>query len=233
MFSNLQKPLFITGTDTEIGKTWATLAIMQVLKNQGLRVLGMKPVASGCASTAAGLRNQDAEQIQQQASFPLPYAQVNPYAFAAPIAPHIAAQQLGLDIDLAGLQHTALALQAQADVLVIEGVGGWRVPLSAQHSLVDLVNILQARVILVVGLRLGCINHALLTAEVIAQDGCQCVGWIANQLDPQLSVQTAIVETLQQRLSMPLLGTLPYQAERDLAVLADALAVMNLVNRSH
>lgn len=213
-------PLFITGTDTEIGKTWATLAVMQALQNQGLRVAGMKPVASGCAMTAKGLRNEDALQIQQQASFAIPYEQVNPYAFAPPIAPHIAAQQSGVEIDLAVIQSIAQTLQAQADVLVVEGVGGWRVPLGAQSSLVDLVKSLNAQVILTVGLRLGCINHALLTAAVIAQDACHCVGWIANQVQADVAEQSAIIATLQKRLPIDLLGFLPYQQEQDVAALA-------------
>jgi len=220
---NTQKPLFITGTDTEIGKTWASLAVMQALQNQGLRVAGMKPVASGSEMTPTGLRNEDALHIQQQASFEIPYKHVNPYAFAPPIAPHIAAQQRDVSINLKHIQQTAKVLQSQADVLVVEGVGGWRVPLGQQNSLVDLVKCLDAQVILVVGLRLGCINHALLSAEVIAQDGCKCVGWIANQLQPEVTEQNAIMETLKHRLSPDLIGVLPYQKQQNITALAASI----------
>ncbi len=221
-------PFFITGTDTGIGKTWATLALMQALQNSGQRVAGMKPIASGCAMTPQGLRNPDALLIQQQASFAAPYALVNPYAFAPPIAPHIAAVQSGLPIDLPVIRAAAQALQMQADGLVIEGVGGWRVPLSASSSLVDLVKCLKAQVILVVGLRLGCLNHALLTAEVMAADGCACVGWIANPLAAEVVVGEQLLATLRQRLPMPLLGCLPYQETLQVAALAQALEIRRI-----
>ncbi len=222
---SLKSPIFITGTDTGIGKTWFTLALIQALQNQGLRVAGMKPVASGCDSTPAGLRNEDAVLIQQQAGLKVAYETVNPYAFAPPIAPHIAAQHVGVEIHLSPIFKAAQALQAQADILVVEGVGGWRVPLSEQLSLVDIVKRLDAQVLLVVGLRLGCINHALLTAEVLEQDCCQCVGWVGNQLEPHTAELDNIINTLQQRLSMPFLGHLPYQEVFNVTELADAIFV--------
>ncbi len=213
---------FITGTDTEVGKTWYTLALIQHLKNQGLRVAGMKPIASGSEATQAGLRNSDAEQILKTSGLDVPYDWVNPYAFAPPIAPHIAAAQIGQTIELENIITHSQQLAAQADALVIEGVGGWRVPLNRTQSLKDIVLALKMPVILVVGLRLGCINHALLSAETIIRDGCTLAGWVANPIDPDFDAQASI-ETLKERLEVPLLAQLPYLETLNIGKLAQAL----------
>ena len=175
---------FITGTDTGIGKTWCTLALMQYLKNQNLRVAGMKPIATGCYSTKNGLRNSDAEQILELSGLDIPYDWINPYAFAPPIAPHLAAAKIEQVIELENIIKKYQQLATNTDTVVIEGIGGWRVPINATHYLKDLVLALKVPVILVVGLRLGCINHALLTAEAIIHDGCFLAGWIANPIAP-------------------------------------------------
>jgi len=213
---------FITGTDTEIGKTWYTLALIQHLKNQGLRVAGMKPIASGCEATQAGLRNSDAEQILKTSGLDVPYDWVNPYAFAPPIAPHIAAAQVGQTIELETIIIQYQHLAAQAEALVIEGVGGWRVPINRTQSLKDMVLALEVPVILVVGLRLGCINHALLSAETIIRDGCTLAGWIANPIDPDFDTQASI-ETLKERLEVPLLAEMPYLETLNIGKLAQAI----------
>jgi dethiobiotin synthetase len=190
---------FITGTDTGIGKTWCSLALIKQLKQQGLTVAGMKPIASGCENG----KNSDAEQILAASGLNVPYELVNPYAFDPPIAPHIAAQQLGQTIDLQLLIDKYKQLAALADTVIIEGAGGWRVPINASQSFKDMVLAINAKVILVVGLRLGCINHALLTAEAIQRDGCTLAAWIANPIDLEFDA-TASIETISSYLGKPL-----------------------------
>ncbi|WP_338073143.1 dethiobiotin synthase [Halochromatium salexigens] len=202
--------LFVTGTDTEIGKTEVTLGLMSALQQRGLRVLGMKPVAAGCAMTADGLRNEDARRIQAQGSRPVAYAQINPCAFAPPIAPHIAAAQAGVEIALAPIQAAYQGLAAQADWVIVEGVGGWRVPLGPELTLADLPRALELPVLLVVGLRLGCLNHALLSAEAIHTSGLPLAGWIANGVDPAMAAAEDNLATLHARLPAPCMGVVPY-----------------------
>ncbi|WP_462321968.1 dethiobiotin synthase [Halochromatium sp.] len=202
--------LFVTGTDTEVGKTEVTLGLMAALQRRGHRVLGMKPVAAGCAVTAAGLRNEDALRIQAQSSVSSDYSTMNPYAFESPIAPHIAAAQAGVEIRLAPIQTAYQSLAAQADWLVVEGAGGWSVPLAPELMLSDLPKALELPVILVVGLRLGCLNHALLTAEAIRASGQHLVGWIASQVDPAMLAADANLATLRERLTAPCLGVIPW-----------------------
>lgn len=205
---------FITGTDTGVGKTRVTLALMRYFQQHGMRVAGMKPIATGCELTPEGLRNADAQQLLKFSQLTVPYAQINPYAFLPAIAPHIAATQSEQPIELDKIVRTYYQLSRQVDVLLVEGIGGWRVPLDAQHTLKDLVLSLDLPVILVVGLRLGCINHALLTAEMIVQDGCQLHGWIANHLTAQQNWQE-VIDSLTQRIPAPLLGIVPFMAIDD------------------
>jgi len=186
---------FITGTDTGIGKTWCSVALIKQLKQQGLRVAGMKPIASG--------KNSDAEQILAASGLDLPYDLINPYAFEPAIAPHIAAQQVGQAIELKVIIDKYKQLATLADAVVIEGAGGWRVPINASQSFKDMVLAINAKVILVVGLRLGCINHALLTAEAIQRDGCTLAAWIANPIDPEFDGKASI-ETISSYLGEPL-----------------------------
>ncbi len=174
--------IFVTGTDTGIGKTVVSLGLMQALQDQGLTVAGMKPVSAGCEQTAAGLRNDDAVLLQQQSSITLEYAAVNPYAFEPAIAPHLAARAAGVEIDLDVILTAYRALAARVDCVVVEGVGGWRVPLNERASVADLAAALGLDVCLVVGLRLGCLNHALLSAASIEAAGCHLAGWVANRL---------------------------------------------------
>ncbi len=213
---------FITGTDTEIGKTWCTLALIQHFKNQGLRVAGMKPIATGCQLQQGELRNSDAEAILAVSGLKVPYDWVNPYAFEPPIAPHVAAMQAGKIIELKHIINKYQQLSDYADIIIIEGIGGWRVPINMNQTLKDIVLALNAPVILVVGLRLGCINHALLSAETIGNDGCSLVGWIANPLDAQFET-LACVDTLSNWLTTPFLAQLPYLTHFDLVQLAQAV----------
>lgn len=212
--------LFITGTDTGSGKTVATAALARTLVGRGLRVACFKPVASGCRPTPDGLRNDDAEQLRAAMNVDLPYARVNPVALEPPIAPHIAAQRAGICIDSSSI--AADILDTDADVRLVEGVGGWQVPLSADADLAELPRALKAGVILVVGLRLGCLNHALLTARAIRADGFALVGWIANHVDPDMDAQSDNLETLDRRLDCPRLGRIRYS---DAPVLDDLVGL--------
>lgn len=205
----MNRGIFVTGTDTGVGKTWISLGLMAALQAQGLAVLGMKPVASGCDTTPDGLRNEDALLLQQQGSIPVVYEVINPYAFAPPIAPHLAAAQAGRRIELDLIKDTYRALAAQAEVVVVEGAGGWLVPLSDEVTMAGLAQALDLDVVLVVGMRLGCINHALLSAESIRAHGCRLAGWVANTLAAPMAQLENNIATLQQRIAAPLLGVVP------------------------
>jgi len=202
------KRWFITGTDTEIGKTYVASTLIRQLADQGYRVAGMKPVASGCEKTSAGLRNDDALSLMAAASVLVPYEVVNPYAFEPAIAPHIAAEEAGQLIDVDKI--SALAQTIEADYLIIEGVGGWCVPLGNGSLLAELAKATADEIIIVVGMRLGCINHALLTAAQIERDGIPIKGWIANHVDKDMQAQSENLKTLQALMRNPLLGVLPW-----------------------
>lgn len=202
------KGLFVTGTDTEVGKTRIAVALTELLQQTRQRVAVMKPVASGCEQTPDGLRNADALDLLSACKLRLDYAQVNPYAFQPAIAPHIAADEAGVKIDTRVIMQHFAQLQQLADCLVVEGAGGWLVPVNAEQTLADLAVAMQLPVVLVVGIKLGCINHALLSAQAIRQSGLPLAGWVANEMQP--SPQTAaMIQTLQNRLSAPLLGHVP------------------------
>jgi dethiobiotin synthetase len=207
--------VFITGTDTAVGKSLVAASLLRALQAQGLRALGMKPVASGCAMTAQGPRNEDAELLRTHGSGAPDYNLVNPCALPEPIAPHLAALHAGVTITLPPLLGAYAALSAMAQCVIVEGVGGWAVPLSPALMQANLVRALKLPVILVVGLRLGCINHALLSARAIAGDRCELVGWIGNSLDPDMACVEENVATLRERLPAPCLGLLPYARTPD------------------
>lgn len=223
--------VFIAGTDTGIGKTFVSCALLHALRAAGLRARGMKPVASGCERTAEGLRNEDALALIE-ASDPQPddYTLCNPYAFEPAIAPHLAAADAGVRIELARIQTAYQQLAAQAEVVVVEGVGGWMVPLSDPLDAGAIPGALKLPVILVVGLRLGCINHARLSARAIESDGCELLGWIGNTIDPAMERREDNIETLRRVLPAPCLGLLPHgiapaQAARDGALIAAVRAL--------
>jgi dethiobiotin synthetase len=217
--------LYITGTDTGVGKTVASCALLHALRAQGLRAVGMKPVASGCERLDGSWRNADALALQA-ASEPRPdYADLNPYALPLPLAPELAARDAGIHVELEPLRAAHARLRAQADVVVVEGVGGWAAPLSGSLDQADLVHALELPVVLVVGLRLGCLNHAYLSARAIAADGCRLAGWIAVDIDPDMAAADGNVALLAERLSAPCLGRLPYQAVPDPAALARCIRV--------
>lgn len=214
---------FVTGTDTGIGKTFASCVLLAAWRTRGVRAAGMKPVASGSRMTRNGLRNEDAEALIA-ASDPAPaYADCNPFAFAEPIAPHIAARLRGVEINLEPVLSAYARIADLGDHVVVEGVGGWAVPFSDSLMQADLVRALQLPVILVVGLRLGCLNHALLSARTIESDGCKIAGWIANRIDPAMEHADANIATLRKRIAAPLLGALDYVADAGQDRLAAAL----------
>ena len=207
----MAQAFFITGTDTDAGKTSVAAGLLCAAKQQGCSTLAMKPVASGCDMSAEGLRNSDALALIAQSTVPLPYTQINPYAFAPAIAPHIAAQEAGVELSVADLYRTAqVILQQQADFTVIEGAGGWRVPISNTEFLSDFAIALQLPVILVVGVKLGCINHALLSAQAILNDGLELAGWVANVVDPNCARLAENLAILQQLMPAPCLAEVPH-----------------------
>ena len=201
---------FIAGTDTDVGKTTVAAGLLHAAQLSGLSTLGAKPVASGCEVTPKGLRNADALALIAQSSIKLPYEQINPFAFEPAIAPHLAAREAGIELSVQGLLGPMREILArQADFTLIEGAGGWRVPLSHHANLSDLAVALKLPVILVVGVRLGCINHALLSAEAIARDGLQLAGWVANIIDSRTSRLEENLASLAERLPAPCLGRVP------------------------
>ncbi|WP_422422336.1 dethiobiotin synthase [Pseudomonas sp. GZD-222] len=215
---------FIAGTDTDVGKTTVAAGLLHAARLAGLSTLGAKPVASGCTASAKGLRNDDALALIAQSSIKLPYEQVNPFAFEPAIAPHLAAREAGVVLGVQGLLTPMRQILEQgADFTLIEGAGGWRVPLSDQANLSDLAIALKLPVILVVGVRLGCINHALLSAEAIARDGLQLAGWVANIVDPRTSRLEENLASLAERLPAPCLGRVPKLKQVSAEAVADHL----------
>ncbi|MCV4269270.1 dethiobiotin synthase [Pseudomonas capsici] len=201
---------FITGTDTDAGKTTVAAGLLHAARLSGLSTAAGKPVASGSVITPQGLRNADALALQAECSLELGYDDINPFTFEPAIAPHLAAREAGVSLTVnALLQPMRRLLERNADFTLIEGAGGWRVPLADQSNLSDLAMGLGLPVILVVGVRLGCINHALLTAEAIAQDGLQLAGWVANIIDPKTSRLEENLATLSERLPAPCIGRVP------------------------
>ena len=206
MNTQTQPAWFITGTDTEVGKTFSTCALLHGLKNQGIRALGMKPIASG---TDANGKNDDVEALIAASGLPAPRELINPYLFQPAIAPHIAAEEARREIAIAPIVAAFNTLRGMADAVLVEGVGGFLVPLGPQCNAADLAETLGLPVILVVGMRLGCINHALLTHEAIAARGLKLAGWIANTIDPQMSRFDENLATLKKLIAAPLLGAIP------------------------
>ncbi|MCK0164248.1 dethiobiotin synthase [Marinobacter sp. S6332] len=207
-----KKTFFVTGTDTGVGKTMVSAAILEAAKSAGKRTLGMKPIASGCESTPAGLRNDDALILQHAATEPLSYELVNPIALEPAIAPHVAAAQAGRVVSVDRLVGFCRGMQMRpADLLLIEGAGGWRVPLNDRETYAAVPRALDVPVIMVVALKLGCINHALLTAEAIRNDGLIVAGWVANRAEPDvMSCEQETLSYLMEQLPVRCLGVLPW-----------------------
>ena len=217
----MSQAYFIAGTDTDVGKTTIAAGLLHAARQHGLSTLAAKPVASGCVVTPKGLRNSDALALIDESSIKLPYEQVNPFAFEPAIAPHVAAREAGVALNVPTLLQAMRHVLAQnADFTLVEGAGGWRVPLSGLANLSDLAIALKLPVILLVGVRLGCINHALLSAEAIARDRLQLAGWVANIVDPRTSRLEDNLSSLAERLPAPCLGRVPWLKQAS----ADAVA---------
>ena len=205
------RPFFVTGTDTEVGKTVIAAALLRLARQHGLRCAALKPVAAGCSRENGRLVNDDALQLIAASGTDLDYPTVNPVALEPAIAPHIAAEQAGVELSAAKLSaHCRAALARDVDFAIVEGAGGWFVPLNASETLADVCLDLGARPILVVGMKLGCLNHALLTADAIAKAGVEMAGWVANCQEPAMPVFAENVATLRERLSAPCLGVVPH-----------------------
>ena len=203
---------FVTGTDTGVGKTLISCALLHAFAAQGKRVAGFKPVAAGCDERD---HNDDAVALRAASSMQLTYGQVNPYCFPHAIAPHLAARHAGVRIEFKRILTSYHELAAQADEVIVEGAGGFLVPLNDKQTSADLAKELDLPVILVVGMRLGCLNHALLTVRAIDDHQLECAGWVANILDADMAALQENIETLRQRIAAPLLGIVPYQAQPD------------------
>ena len=216
----MSQAFFLTGTDTEIGKTFITCALLHRARQLDLQAAGIKPVAAG--TDAAG-RNEDVENIRAASNVTLPRKVINPCCLSAAIAPHLAAAEEGVTIDFAPILAACASAIQKADLLIVEGVGGFRVPLGVDHDSADLAVALGLPVILVVGLRLGCLNHALLTAEAIAARGLTLAGWVANRIDPDMLRAEDNIAALRERLGAPLLGSVPRIAGSDPAAAASFL----------
>jgi dethiobiotin synthetase len=208
-----KKVFFVTGTDTNVGKTLIASGLLVAAKNRGFTTAALKPVAAGCEKTDAGLRNADALLLQSIITQQLDYDQINPYALQAAIAPHIAAQQEKRSLSVDRLSGFCRGVLSSAEFTLVEGAGGWRVPINARETLADLAKSLQLPVILIVGVRLGCINHALLTCEAIVRDGLPVAGWVANCIDAAMPALQENIETLRIRLPAPCLGVVPFLNE--------------------
>ena len=217
--------IFIAGTDTGVGKTLVAAGLVRLLAGQDRRVLGLKPVASGAVQTAAGLRNADALALAAESSVHVPYAATNPYCFEPAIAPHLAAAEIGVPMPVTALTRWYQEVATDAEFVIVEGAGGWRVPLHPDGFLSDLPEQLGLGVVLVVGLRLGCLNHARLTLEAIERSGrCRFVGWIGCQVDPDFARLGANLDTLARLLGQPALAVVPHLAAPEPGRTASCLA---------
>ncbi len=222
--------LFVTGTDTGVGKTRVATGLCRAFARLGACVGAMKPIAAGAQATAEGLRNEDALALRAAMNFRAAYDTVNPYAFAAAIAPHIAARDAGTTIDFAVLDRAYERLSLQSDVLIVEGAGGWLVPIDAERSFADLAQRWRLGVVLVVGLRLGCLNHALLTAQAISSRGLSLRGWVGNRVEASFARCDENLEFLQAALPAPCWGVLPHAPHASPDAVADAFELAEFIN---
>lgn len=215
---------FITGTDTGVGKTLVSCALLHAFAARGRKVIGMKPVAAGRENN----KWMDVDLLMAASTVSAPSKLVNPYALIPPLAPHIAAMQANIEIDLAVIQRSYAALQQNAELVIVEGSGGFLVPLNDKNDGADLARILNLPVILVVGLRLGCLNHALLTAQAVRVNKLPLAGWVANAIDQPMLAQKENIKALEERLNCPLLGVIPFAKDMDLKNISKLLDIRKL-----
>ncbi|MCP3700389.1 MAG: ATP-dependent dethiobiotin synthetase BioD [Aliivibrio sp.] len=201
---------FVAGTDTDVGKTVSSKAILDALNIRGLNTAAYKPVAAGSEDKGEGVQNSDAIHLRSAANVELSYEEVNPYALLLPASPHIAAEAENVVIDYSVLSQGLAALKAKSDVVLVEGAGGWRVPVSKDDCLSTWVKQEKLPVVLVVGIKLGCLSHAMLTAEAIQYDGLEIIGWVANRINPGTENYAEIIAMLEDKMPAPKLGEIPY-----------------------
>ena len=228
----MKQGYFVTGTDTDVGKTLLSAALIYSLQTETVRVSGMKPVASGCIETGHGLKNEDADLLLEASNVDADYDLICPYRFLPPIAPHIAAQEQGTIISIDHIMGCYHRLQSCSDMVVVEGVGGWQVPLDEQKYLSDLAIELNLPVIIVVGGRLGCINHALLTAESILASGLSVAGWVFNQVDPDMQQVDAVKQGLRNRMPGRLIADIPWQTNPDAREISHQFDILNVIRNT-
>ncbi len=221
----MKQGYFITGTDTGVGKTLIACALLHAFAKSGKSVVGMKPVVAGCEQSQRGLIYEDVEALLAASTVAVPRNVANPYALMEPIAPHIAAQRAGTRLDLAQMASAYRELQQSAELVIVEGAGGFKVPLTDEEDTADLAQRLGLPIIMVVGMRLGCLNHALLTTQAIQAKGLQLVGWVANRIDPAMAVFDENVQALKKRLPAPLLGIVPHYPSPDARMIASLLRI--------
>ena len=224
---------FVTGTDTGVGKTLVSRLLLEALRHNGHIAVGMKPVASGCHATDDGWRSDDARELIAASGVSADYDDVNPYALGTACAPHIAAREMGIEIQQGHILQSLRRLQQKSPWVVVEGVGGWRVPLGERLTMADVACAMRLPVILVVGLRLGCLNHALLTAEAIRLANVPLAGWVANQVDPAMTHVPENIAALKQRIDAPLLVQLPFQHATKPDVVASTIPIQMLMGSLH
>lgn len=206
----MQKRLFVTGTDTEVGKTFFTCALITALQNIGIDVMAFKPIAAGAELVDGQLQNEDAQALLNALDKKPTYQNVNPFVLREAIAPHIAAKNANVELSSEAISEACLISSREESVVLVEGAGGWFVPLNSKETLADFVKKESMDVILVVGLKLGCINHALLTQHAIQSKGLNLIGWVANHIDPNMLAQAANIQALKQRLDCPLIAEIPF-----------------------
>jgi dethiobiotin synthetase len=221
---------FVTGTDTGVGKTLISCSLLYAFSRQGKTVAGMKPVAAGCDED--GL-NEDVKKLRAATNVLASLGQINPYSFAHPVAPHIAARNAGVQINLERILESYNELSSQAEVVIVEGAGGFQVPLNDTQDSADLAIELGLPVILVVGMRLGCLNHALLTMRAITDCGLKCAAWVANVVDADMAALDDNIQALQQRIKAPLLAVVQYQTSPDASTIATQLDLNLLQDLDH
>lgn len=224
------RKFFVAGTDTDAGKTFVSQALLRAANDSKLSCYGLKPVAAGCEQTDQGLQNDDALKLMQSANVKLSYQQVNPIALKAAIAPHVAAQQEGVSLSAQKVVgYCRGAMMNKADFVIVEGAGGWRVPLNNRETMAQIAKDLSLPVILVVGVKLGCINHALLTAEAVYRDGLTIAGWVANHIDSEMESSADSVATLQAAINAPLIGEIPFIKEQNVDKASSYLQIDQLL----
>ncbi len=219
----MEQGYFITGTDTNVGKTWATVALMRYFQGKGKSVVGMKPVASGCSLLDGMLVNADALLLQEYASIKLGYNLINPYAFALPVSPHIAGKDTPVDLDV--IINGFKAIKDLAQIVLVEGAGGWYSPINNYQDNSDLASALVLPVLLVVAIKLGCINHAKLTYQAMQNRGVECAGWIAVCNEADVFCSEEIIAKIQSTLAVPMLGILPYLVTADFDAFAECFSL--------